>query len=109
MTLRSALGVLFLTSVSCITGGAGAPPAAPTSQAASTGGSGTGQCGEHAIKSKSDHDACKVKCSDEQRDQQRSCSNPGCQAGIGAATGLCMGKCDDGKKAAEQAKCYAGT
>jgi hypothetical protein len=76
----------------------GAAPAAPAAPAA------TGECGSFKVRSESDLDACKTKCRDQARDQQKACSGAGCQGGSGTAT--CLNSCDGDAKAAQQAKCY---
>jgi hydroxyethylthiazole kinase-like sugar kinase family protein len=63
-----------------------------------------GPCGQFKIQSKSDFESCRNKCRDEERDQMKSCTGAGCQGGAGTAA--CLGRCDDGQKAAQQAKCY---
>jgi len=100
MSHRAALGIGLLLLSACL---AGEPPpgaASPSSGSASAGGA----CGQFKIQSSSDLDACKNKCRDQERDQMQACSGPGCQGG--SATAGCLKNCDDGQKAAQQAKCY---
>ena len=101
MSHRLTLGFTFacLLSSACL---ADAPPKAAASPGAAQ--SGSGECGQFKIQSGSDLEGCKQKCQDQQRDQMKSCSGPGCQAG--SATSVCLGTCDDGQKSARQAKCF---
>ncbi len=100
MIHRLAPGALLML-VSCLT-----PPPPPSTAAQSSSGASAagGECGQMKIKSASDLDACKTKCRDTERDQKQACSGPGCQGG--AETKTCIASCDDGAKAAQQAKCY---
>jgi hypothetical protein len=99
MIQRLAPGAL-LVLVSCLV-----PPPPPSASAPSSGAAAaSGECGQFKIKNASDLDACKTKCHDTERDQKQACSGPGCQGG--AETKTCVASCDDGAKAAQQAKCY---
>jgi hypothetical protein len=93
--------VLALALVSCLAGDPPPSAAAPSSAAAPAA---TGECGSFKVRSESDLDACKTKCRDQARDQQKACSGAGCQGGSGTAT--CLNGCDGDAKAAQQAKCY---
>jgi hypothetical protein len=97
---RLAPGFFLLLLASCL---AGPPPPAASNPSGSSAMSG-GSCGQFKIQKSSDLDACKNKCTDQQRDQQKSCTGGACQAG--ALLGPCFGACDDGQKAAKQANCY---
>jgi hypothetical protein len=98
MIHRLAPGVVLLL-VSCLAGDP--PPSAASPSGAAAAG---GECGRFKIKSSSDLDACKTKCRDQERDQMKACSGPGCQGG--AATAPCLNACDDGAKSSQQAKCF---
>jgi len=100
MSQRVAPGIFSLLLVSCLGGSPAPGAAAPSNTAAASDGS----CGQFKIQSSSDMDRCKNKCRDEERDQMKSCTGPGCQGG--SATAGCLAKCDEGQKAAQQAKCY---
>jgi hypothetical protein len=102
MRHRFALGAVFFLSTSCI--GGGAPPSGSTAPTTASSATDSGQCGQFKIKSSSDLDSCKGKCRDQERDQMQACSGPNCQAGAGTAA--CLGNCDAGQKAAQQANCY---
>jgi hypothetical protein len=108
MNLRFALGAMVLLSAACL---AAPPPSASPSKApsgstsGSSGSSGT-DCGTFKIPSKAAYDSCNQKCKADQRDQQSSCTNPDCQAGIGTGTRVCLGQCEEGQKSAKQANCY---
>jgi hypothetical protein len=101
MSHRVAPGIFLLLLVSCL---GGAPPPGAAAPSSTTTASSSGACSQFKIQSSSELDRCKNKCRDDERDQMKSCSGPGCQGG--AATAGCITKCDDGQKAAQQAKCY---
>src|SRR5437667_4198909 len=101
MTQRLAPVAVLLLLASCL---AGPPPpnaASPSGGAASSAG---GACGQFEVQSSADLDSCKNKCHDEERDQMKACSGPGCQGGAGTAR--CLNNCDGSAKAAQQAKCF---
>src|SRR5689334_21321530 len=100
MSHRLAPAAVLLLLASCL---AGPPPpnaAAPSGGAPSAGGA----CSQFKVQSSSDLDSCKNKCHDEERDQMKACSGPGCQGGAGTAG--CLSSCDNSAKAAQQAKCF---
>jgi hypothetical protein len=63
-------------------------------------------CDTFVVRNKAQHDACKNKCQDDQRDQQRTCNDPNCLSGIGNFTRQCVAKCDSDLKAAKDAHCF---
>lgn len=113
MNLRLALGLpLFTVFAACVTGSPPPEPGAkplsgPSASAApATASAPSGDCGSLKIKSKTEYDACKTKCNDDNRDLGRTCNDPNCLQGIGQATRQCLGRCEEGQKAAQQKNCY---
>jgi len=111
MSHRPIAGFLLLLVASCLAGQPPAPKAsAPSDKAAkapeSNAAASTEGCGKFKIQSKQDLDACNKKCNDDRADQQRQCTDPQCQQGIGQGSRVCLGKCDEGQKSAQAGKCY---
>jgi hypothetical protein len=99
MSHRLAPVAILLSLAACL---AGPPP--PSAAAPSGPPAPSGECTGFKIRNATDLDSCKAKCRDQERDQLKACSGPGCQGGAG--TPGCLLQCDDGAKAAKQAKCY---
>jgi hypothetical protein len=110
MSHRPIAGLFLLFVASCLS----SPPPPPANSAAPAASaktpdpaaSGNDACAKIKIHSKDEFEACNKKCNDDGRDQQRQCSDPQCQQGIGQGIRLCLGKCEDDQKSSRAAKCY---
>jgi hypothetical protein len=110
--MRLLLGVVLLASSCIATSGQNPspPPSKPTPSsqtlASSSPDGGLVSCDTLVVRSKTQHDACRNKCEEDQRNQQRTCNDPNCLSGIGNFTRQCVAKCDTDLKAAKDAHCF---
>src|SRR3954451_16459852 len=99
-----AVAALLLGLVSCVSCSI-APTSAPSAAASSSAGG--ADCAGQKIRNKADFSSCSDACREQQRDGQRQCSDPTCLQGLGQAASGCFAKCEEGKKSAKTAGCYA--